>query len=79
MEHISIQELLNICDYVIEHEKEMGTLKVGDYFWEYDNGVGYLRKAHSENHIRYFWKGYRTRAFFTKEELLSVYPDAFVS
>ena len=54
------------------------TIKVGDYFWEYNNGVGYMRKAHSEEHIKYFWKGYMTRAFFTKEELLSVYPNAII-
>ena len=54
------------------------TIKVGDYFWEYNNGVGYRRKAHSEEHIKYFWEGYMTRAFFTVDELLSVYPNAIV-
>ena len=54
------------------------TIKVGDYFWEYNNGVGYKRKAHSEEHIKYFWEGYMTRAFFTVDELLSVYPNAIV-
>ena len=51
-------------------------LYIGDYFWEYNNGVGYPRIAHSAKHIEYFWKGYGTRAFFTKEELLKVYPNA---
>ena len=54
------------------------TIKVGDYFWEYNNGVGYRRKAHSEEHIKYFWEGYMTRAFFTVDELLSVYPNAII-
>ena len=54
------------------------TIQVGDYFWEYNNGVGYRRKARSEEYIKYFWEGYMTRAFFTKEELLSVYPSAIV-
>ena len=51
-------------------------IKVGDTFWEYNSGVGYERKAMSEQHIKYFWDGYGTRAFFTKEELLNVYPNA---
>ena len=55
------------------------TLNIGDWFWEYSTGVGYKRKAHSALHVEYFWKGYGTRAFFTKEELLSVYPDAIVN
>ena len=54
------------------------TIQVGDYFWEYNNGVGYRRKAHSEKHIEYFWEGYMTRAFFTADELLSVYPNAII-
>ena len=52
------------------------TLKVGDCFWEYNKGIGYPRKAHTEVHINYFWQGYGTRAFFTKEELLAKYPNA---
>lgn len=54
------------------------TIQIGDYFWEYNNGVGYARKAHSEEHVKYFWKGYMTRAFFTADELLSVYPNAII-
>lgn len=57
-------------------KQEKMILNVGDWFWEYNNGVGYKRKAHSALHIDYFWKGYGTRAFFTKEELLAVYPMA---
>lgn len=58
----------------------MKQLKIGDWFWEYnsDLNAGYRRIAHSEKHIEYFWNGYNKRAFFTKEELLSVYPDAIV-
>lgn len=55
------------------------TLNVGDYFWEYNSGVGYKRKAHSVHHVEYFWKGYGTRAFFTMEELLEKYPNAEVT
>ena len=54
-------------------------LNVGDWFWEYNNGVGYKRKAHSALHVEYFWKGYGTRAFFTMEELLEKYPNAEVT
>lgn len=54
------------------------TIKLGDYFWEYNNGVGYRRKAHLKKHIEYFLKGYMTRAFFTVDELLSVYPNAII-
>ena len=54
------------------------TIKLGDYFWEYNNGVGYKRKAHSKKHIEYFLKGYMTRTFFTADELLSVYPKAII-
>lgn len=57
-------------------KQEKMILNVGDWFWEYNNGFGYKRKAHSALHIDYFWKGYRIRAFFTKEELLAVYPMA---
>lgn len=59
--------------------KEQKSLKVGDWFWEYNNGAGYKRKAHSTLHVEYFYKGYMRRAFFTKEELLSVYPDAIIN
>ena len=54
-------------------------LYIGDYFWEYNSGVGYKRKAHSALHVEYFWKGYGIRAFFTKEELLAKYPNAEVT
>lgn len=54
------------------------SLKVGDFFWEYNSGAGYRRRVLSEVHIDYFRKGYMTRAFYTKEELLSVYPDAII-
>lgn len=60
----------------IKQEKKI--LNVGDWFWEYNKGVGYKRKAHSTHHVEYFWKGYRTRTFFTKEELLTVYPMATI-
>ena len=53
-------------------------LNIGDYFGEYNSGVGYKRKAHSALHVEYFWEGYGTRAFFTKEELLAKYPNAIV-
>ena len=56
----------------------MGTLEVGQWFWEYNKGVGYKRKAHHNAHIEYFWKGYKVITFFTKEELLSVYPQAII-
>ena len=51
-------------------------LEIGDFFWEYNKGVGYQRRAHTQAHVDYFWKGYGKRAFFTKEELLATYPDA---
>ena len=53
-------------------------LKIGESFWEYNSGAGYRRTAHSEKHIRYFWEGYGTRAFFAKEELLAIYPEAVI-
>ena len=53
-------------------------MRTGDLFWEYNSGAGYRRRAHSEGHVRYFWEGYGTRAFFTIGELLSVYPDAVI-
>ena len=58
----------------------MNDLKIGDIFWEYNSmhGTAYPRKAHSKSHVKYFRKGYMTRAFFTKEELLSVYPNALI-
>ena len=55
------------------------TLNIGEYFLEYNPGVGYKRKAHSALHVEYFYKGYMRRAFFTKEELLSVYPNAEIT
>ena len=53
-------------------------MRTGDLFWEYNSGAGYRRRAHLEGHVRYFWKGYGTRAFFTAGELLSAYPDAVI-
>ena len=66
------------ADFITDDVVEIMTIKVGDYFWEYNNGVGYRRKTHSEEHIKYFWEGYMTRAFFTVDELLSVYPSAII-
>lgn len=69
------------CGYA-ERKEDIGQekmiLNVGDWFWEYNNGVGYKRKVHSTDYVEYFWKGYGTRAFFTKEELLAVYPMATI-
>ncbi len=58
---------------------EFGTLiKVGDRFWEYHDGVGYSRIAHSLHHIFYFLERYKATTFLTKEELLAAHPDAAV-
>ena len=70
-----MQDSFLIC--TIKGDKAM-SLKVGDFFWEYNSGAGYRRRVLSEVHIDYFRKGYMTRAFYTKEELLSVYPDAII-
>ena len=54
----------------------MNKLKIGDFYWEYVDGVGYKCEVRANYHIKFFWKDYGTRTFFTKEELLAVYPNA---
>lgn len=46
-------------------------LKVKDTFWEYntETKTGYPRIAHSENHVKYFYKHYKDFTFYTEEEM----------
>lgn len=57
------------CHYLSHiNGKDMESIKVGDTFWELNNGVIYPRIAHSQGHCEYYLKRLNKVTFPTKED-----------
>ena len=51
-------------------KKKEGKLKIGDQFWEAQQGIAYPRWAHSKAHVDYCIKNLGKFTFLSKEDAI---------